>query len=444
MNPLYLAARWFPCARNPLITLKTSPKTEPKALKLPIAGKKNTKVQVCAPNLLSTALLHPKMSLAQTQDRGVDPMTTTSSTIDSTDTKATAGSRASITEEETYSTANARTAGTTSMFLTANEGMLAGNPGASSTPKKDALNGDLSMQATKDSREISPAPSEESEMISPEQIRFTAAISKALSKELAPLLAGRDPTQARPSVYRGSKEGSIDEWIRVMRRYLQRTQAKATTDDKAWSISSHLEGEARNYNINKAESEPETPEKVFELLASRFGTGCNRMQVRQAFATRQQSDIEDWMQYLEALEGLRSQGFPDEPVTTRRSEILQRFIEVVRDAILRRELSIIYASETTVTDPPTVESLRFRTRQLQRTKPKSAQPYDPLYAVRSRPHPFVPLSPNKLVVPQGVLPPPPAKNAQVNQAAAPPVARAITAGCLYQLWPNGSLCSRLT
>ena len=67
-----------------------------------------------------------------------------------------------------------------------------------------------------------------------------------MSKELAPSLSGRDPTQARLSVYRGSKEGSIDGWILVMRRYLQRTQAKATPDDSARSIIGHLEGKARN------------------------------------------------------------------------------------------------------------------------------------------------------------------------------------------------------
>ena len=76
------------------------------------------------------------------------------------------------------------------------------------------------------------------------------------------------------------------------------------------------------------------------------------MQVLQAFGTRQQSDKEHWMQYSDALDGLRSQGFPDEPITTKRYEILQRFIEGVRDAVLRRELSFIYASETTVTDHP--------------------------------------------------------------------------------------------
>ena len=214
-----------------------------------------------------------------------------------------------------------------------------------------------------------------------------------------------------------------------MRQYLQRTQAKATPDDRAWSIIGHLEGEAPNYIINKAESERDPPEKWFELLASRFGTGSNRMQVRQAFATRQQSDREDWMQYLHALEGLRSQGIPDEPVTTKRYEILQRFIEGVRDPILRRELSINYASETTVTEPPTVEPLRFTTRQLQRTRPKSAQPYDPRYAMRSRPHPFAPLPPNKMVLPQGILPPPPVNNAPMIPAAAPPAARLPLAAC---------------
>ena len=82
------------------------------------------------------------------------------------------------------------------MILTASEGMPTSNPCTSSTRKRDTLNGDLSMQATKGSQGNSPAPVEEGEIISPEQLRFTAAISKAMSKELAPLLAGRDPSQA--------------------------------------------------------------------------------------------------------------------------------------------------------------------------------------------------------------------------------------------------------
>ena len=420
---------------NQPITLKTSPKSEPRVSKLPPTVKKTNKVHVCAPNPLSSVSLPPAPTFNRTQNRAVDPMTTTSSTADLTDTKATAGSRDSRAEDEVYTTARSGTAGITSMFLTASEGVPTGDPCASSTRKRDDVNGELSMQATRGSRDNSPALNEEGEVVSQEQLRFTAAISKAMSKELAPLLAGRDPTQARPSVYRGSKEGSIDGWILVMRRYLQRTQAKATPDDKAWSIIGHLEGEARNYIINKAESERDTPEKVFDLLASRFGTGGNRMQVRLAFATRQQSDREDWMQYLDALEGLRSQGFPGESVTTKRYEILQRFIEGVRDPALRRELSIIYASESTVTEPPTVESLRFTTRQLQRTRPRSA-PYDPRYAMRSRPHPFPSLPFNKMVLPQGVMPPPPASNAPLNQAAAQPAVR-LPLGAFFNCGQTG-------
>ena len=109
-----------------------------------------------------------------------------------------------------------------------------------------------------------------------------------MSKELAPLLAGWDLAQTRPNVYRGSKDGSIDGWILVMQRYLKRIGTKVSAEDRAWSIIGHLEGEARNYIINKAESERDTPEKVFELLSSRFGAGGNRMQVRQIFQSRVQ------------------------------------------------------------------------------------------------------------------------------------------------------------
>ena len=186
--------------QDPLVTIKASPKTEPRISKLPPAGKKTNRVHVCAPNSLSSAPLPPLLSFTRTQDQAVDPMTTTLSTIELTDTKATAWSRVGSTDEEGYTTARTETAGLTSMFLTASEGIPTGDPCASSTRKKTDVNGELSMQATRGSRDNSPAPSEEEEAISREQLRFTAAISKAMSKELAPLLAGRDPTQARPFI----------------------------------------------------------------------------------------------------------------------------------------------------------------------------------------------------------------------------------------------------
>ena len=401
-------------------------------LAMPDAERKPARVQMRGHHDSAESSM-PSAAQGTTRDQGVDPMSTiyldSSVEVDLSNTKATLGSQ---TEGETFATAPISMSGPDSLYLTADlsadHGLPSGTPCASSTRKKDEI-ADLSIQATLGSqdrtREVE-VKVEEGEAISPEQLRFTAAISKAMSKELAPLLAGRDLAQARPNVYRGSKDGSIDGWILIMQRYLKRTQTKVSAEDQAWSIIGHLEGEVRNYIINKAESERDTPEKVFELLSSRFGAGGNRMQVRQAFQSRIQHEKEDWMQYLDALEGLRSQGFPQEAITTKRYEILQRFKEGVRDPALRRELAIVYASEVFLTEPPMVESLRFTTRQLQRNRPKPnqfPQPYDPRLAMRSRPHPFAPLPPNKMVLPQGVMPPPPASNAPPNQAAAQPAAR---------------------
>ena len=147
---------------------------------------------MCAPKTPSTVQLPPTLSLTRTQDKRVDTMTTTSSVIDLTDTKASVGSQICSVEDDTYATARVSITGTDSMFLTASEAVLTGNPCDSSTRKNEHLNGDLSMQATKGSLDNSPASSDEGEVILPEQLRFTAAVSKAMSKELAPLLAGRD------------------------------------------------------------------------------------------------------------------------------------------------------------------------------------------------------------------------------------------------------------
>ena len=68
----------------------------------------------------------------------------------------------------------------------------------------------------------------ESEFISPERLKFTEAISKAMSKELAPLIANRDQTAVRPIAYRGSKDGTFDEWLLIMKRYLERVYLNST------------------------------------------------------------------------------------------------------------------------------------------------------------------------------------------------------------------------
>ena len=133
-------------------------------------------------------------------------------------------------------------------------------------------------------------------------------------------------------------------------------------------IVEFLENEARDYITNKSEAERDTDEKVFALLARRFGTGSNKIQIQQQFRTRNQSPDEDYMQYLDALEGLRSQGFPNEEVAVRRYEIMQKFIEGVRSYALKRNLALMYAQEQYVDTPPTVEALRFTVQQYLRMR----------------------------------------------------------------------------
>ena len=67
---------------NQPITLKTSPKSEPRVSKPPPTDKKTNKVHVCAPNPLSSVSLPPAPTFTRTQNRAVDPMTTTSSIVD--------------------------------------------------------------------------------------------------------------------------------------------------------------------------------------------------------------------------------------------------------------------------------------------------------------------------------------------------------------------------
>ena len=82
------------------------------------------------------------------------------------------------------------------------------------------------------------------------------------------------------------------------------------------------------------------------------------------------------MQYLDALEGVRGQGFPDEPLTTQRYEIFHRSMDGVSDPVLQQQLTVVYDIEAYLTDPPTLESLRFTVQELQRRRPQQ-QPRDP-------------------------------------------------------------------
>ena len=139
--------------------------------------------------------------------------------------------------------------------------------------------------------------------------------------------------------------------------------AIATPLDKAWTIVEYLEHEARDYITNKSEAEKDADDKVFALLTRRFGTGSSKIHIQQQFRTRNRNNEEDYMQNLDALEGLRSHGYPNEEVTVRRYEIMQWFIEGVRKFELKRYFKLMYAPEQYVEAPPMVEALRITAQQ---------------------------------------------------------------------------------
>ena len=149
----------------------------------------------------------------------------------------------------------------------------------------------------------------------------------------------------------------------LVKRRLEKTHARATPLGNAWTIIEYLEHEARDHITNKSEAERDTDEKVFALLARRFGTGSSKIHIQQQFRTLNQNNEEDYMRYLDALEGFRSQGYPNEEVAVRRDEIMQKFIEGVRNFELKRNLALMYAQEQYVETHPTAEALRFTVQQ---------------------------------------------------------------------------------
>ena len=116
------------------------------------------------------------------------------------------------------------------------------------------------------------------------------------------------------------------------------------------------------------------------------------------------------MQYLDALDGLRSQGYPNEEVTVRRYEIMQRFFEGVRNFELKRTLALMYAPEQYVEAPPTVEALCFTVQQYLRMRGSSHSDYYPMV-------PSAPQQPNQ-VPNQSPAAPPPAQQAPPQPPAA--------------------------
>ena len=323
---------------------------------------------------LSKASKMAKVTHTESRDAGTDPMTDPPS-LDQY-------ARGTSTSDDFYSAADETNARRTSYYTADSSAAFrppartqtfrdfVPRPVATSTQRKMTNKRNLE-QGKGEHSDIEEMPSIAEE--TPDTPRTTQrqalaeAISTAMSKGLEPLLAAKE-SKNKPTKYRGTRDGNADGWMMLMKRHLEKAHPKATPLDKAWTIIEYLEHEARDYITNKSEAERDTDEKVFALLARRFGTGSSKIHIQQQFRTRNQNSDEDYMQYLDALEGLRSQGYPNEEVTVRRYEIMQRFIEGVRNFELKRNLALMYAPEQYVEAPPTVEALRFTVQQYLRMR----------------------------------------------------------------------------
>ena len=67
-----------------------------------------------------------------------------------------------------------------------------------------------------------------------------------MSKVLEALLAAKE-TKNYVTKYRGRRDGIIDGWMTLLKRYLEKLHTKDTTLDSDWSIVPFLENEARDY-----------------------------------------------------------------------------------------------------------------------------------------------------------------------------------------------------
>ena len=323
---------------------------------------------------LSKASKMAKVTHAESRDAGTDPMTDPPSFDQYARGTSTSGDFHSAADETNTRRTSYYTADSSAAFRpparTQTFRDFVPRPVATSTQRKVTTKRNLE-QGKGEHSDIEEMPSIAEE--APDTPRTTQrqalaeAISTAMSKGLEPLLAAKE-SKNKPTKYRGTRDGNADGWMMLMKRHLEKAHPKATPLDRAWTIIEYLEHEARDYITNKSEAERDTDEKVFALLARRFGTGSSKIHIQQQFRTRNQNSEEDYMQYLDALEGLRSQGYPNEEVTVRRYEIMQRFIEGVRNFELKRNLALMYAPEQYVETPPTVEALRFTVQQYLRMR----------------------------------------------------------------------------
>ena len=135
------------------------------------------------------------------------------------------------------------------------------------------------------------------------------------------------------------------EHATLMKRNLDNAHAKATSLNKAWTIIEFLENEADSRRGFRRKS----------VCASRAFNWNGVYQDPNPTTSPHSKSDEAHMQYHDALEGSRSQGFLIAKVAVRRYEIMQRFNGgVLNNFELKKNLALVYAKELYVEESPTV------------------------------------------------------------------------------------------
>ena len=120
--------------------------------------------------------------------------------------------------------------------------------------------------------------------------------------------------------------------------------------------------------VAKKEEEPDTADKIFEILLNRFGSGMKGHQAKMRFEKRRQREDESIDRFLDDLESLRRKSDPEESTNRRNFSIASKFIDVVRSDDLRTMLATYYTLSKD--NAPNQEEMRQKSRENMLMKPK--------------------------------------------------------------------------
>ena len=145
-------------------------------------------------------------------------------------------------------------------------------------------------------------------------------------------------TFKKPKEFRDDSDGCIDIWVEVMRLHLEQDNLN---DERpaCTAILSDLEGMALKCVVAKKEEEPDTADKIFEILLNRFGSGMKGHQAMMRFEKRRERDDESIDRFLDDLESLRRRSDPEESTNRRNFSIASKFIDGVKNDKLRTMLA---------------------------------------------------------------------------------------------------------